>query len=501
MKRTNIIAALAALILAAGCATAKKEVQPAPAAPAPEKGAGLAPDEPWRNTQPPPAPPPDLVMPTFVKAVLPNGLEVYVSERHELPLISLGVALAAGSAQDPAGKAGTADLTIRTFLEGAGKRDAIALEQAFADLGASPAALTRQDGAFVGTTVLTRNAPQALALVADIVLRPTLKDEDFKRKQREQLNNLARSAGSPTFLAQEAFTQVMYGKDHPYGNLTSGVPSTVEKLTAKDARQWYQKNVGPKAAALVVSGDVTLDQAKKWAEQYFGTWKGTAVRAPRPPAPKTLEREVVLVPKPGLNQTIVAMGRPSIESGSPEQAPLELATTVFGGFFGSRLNMNLREAKGYSYGANAYVDPRRGPGPLVASSSVRADVTGPAVKEFFNELEGLKQRPITSAELEAAREGLIRSLPGSFNSVEELTRAAAGLFWEERPLDDYKKEVERLQSATLEQVQAAAAKYFDPAKLDMIMVGDPNVVKTQVEPLDVGKIIIHPPPTVKGAGR
>ncbi len=499
MARTRITPAalVFVLALAGGCATTP-EKKPAPEAP---PAAEQAPVEAWRETPPSPAAPPELVTPEFQKTSLANGLEVYVSERHDLPIVSMGVAFAAGSAQDPAGKAGLADLTLRTLLEGAGKRDAIALEEAFAELGATPTASAFSDGAFVGTTALTRNAPEAMALLADVVLRPTLKPEDFKRKQREQLNTLARQAGNPGFLAQEAFTSVIYGADHPYGKLTSGVPATVEKLTAKDAQTWYRSNVGPRAAALVVTGDVTLDQAKQWAEQYFGKWKGAAVRPPKPAVVKNGKRDRVLVPKPGLAQTIIIMGRPSIESGNPDQAALELASTVFGGFFGSRLNMNLREDKGYSYGASAYVDPRRGPGPLMASSSVRADATGPAVKEFYNELEGLKTRPITKEELEAAREGLIRSLPGSFDSVGDLNRAAAGLFWEERPLDYYKKLVDRLEGASIEQVQAAALKYFDPAELDLVLVGDPDMVMTQMGELGFGDVQLHKPPAPPSAAK
>ncbi|MGA9525437.1 MAG: pitrilysin family protein [Myxococcaceae bacterium] len=491
MARTRTLTTALVFALAGGCATTpEKKPEPAPQPPPAEQ----APVEAWRQNPPVPAAPPELLTPTFQKASLPNGMELYVSERHDLPIVSMGVAFAAGSAQDPAGKAGLADLTMRTLLEGAGKRDAIALEEAFAELGATPSAAARPDGAFVGTTALTRNAPQAMALLADVVLRPTLKAEDFKRKQREHLNTLARQAGNPGFLAQEAFTAAIYGEGHPYGSLTSGVPATVAKLTAKDAQTWYRSNVGPKAAALVVTGDVTLEQAKQWAEQYFGKWKGAAARPPKPSVVKNGKRERVLVPKPGLAQTIIVMGRPSIESGNPDQAALELASTVFGGFFGSRLNLNLREDKGYSYGASAYVDPRRGPGPLMASSAVRADVTGPAVKEFYNELEGLKSRPISKQELDAAREGLIRSLPGSFNSVEDLNSAAAGLYWEERPLDYYKKLVERLEGASLEQVQAAAVKYFDPAELDLVLVGDPDMVMTQMGQLGFGDVQLHQPP-------
>jgi zinc protease len=245
-----------------------------------------------------------------------------------------------------------------------------------------------------------------------------------------------------------------------------------------------------------VTGDATLAEAKAWAEQYLGMWSGKATRPPVPPEVKPDgKRQLILVPKPGLVQTIIAMGRPAIESGHPDEAALELASTVFGGFFGSRLNMNLREAKGYSYGAGAFVDPRRGDGPLMASSSVRADVTGPAVQEFLKELAGLKSRPITPEELEAAREGLIRSLPGTFQTVEDLSRAAAGLFWEEKQLDHYRKLAGQLERATPQQVQAAAEKYFEPSSLDVVLVGDPDQVSKQVRSLGIGELVVRDPPS------
>ncbi len=457
--------------------------------------AEVPPAEAWRQTQPTPGDAPELVIPKFQRTTLKNGLTLMVSERRDLPLVSIGVALAAGSAQDPQGKAGLAELTMRTLLEGAGKRDAIALEEAFAELGGEPFAGTQYDGALVGTQVLRRNAPQAMALVADIVLRPALKPEDFDRKKREHLNNLARQIGTPGYLAQWAFADVLYGAGHPYGRLVGGTPESVAGLTGKDAQEFWKKHAGPGAAALVVTGDVTLDEARQWAEKHFGAWKGGAQRPPKPAELRVrAEPQVVLVPKPGLVQTLVAMGRPAIEAGHPDQPALELATTVFGGMFGSRLNMNLREAKGYTYGASAYVSPRRGEGPLVASSSVRADVTGPSVQEFLSELKGLRERPITKEELEDARRGLVQSLPGSFKSVDGLARAAASIWLEEKDLDHYQKLVQRLESATPEQVQAAAERYLDPKTLSLVLVGDPEVIQKQLAGLGLPNATVRPPP-------
>ena len=478
----RILLATTLLAFSFGCATTKTAEGAAPAREAEVSDA-------WRAQPPQPGEPAELVTPTFEKKVLENGLTILVSERHDLPLVSVNVAFSAGAAVDPAGRAGLAEVTYETLLEGAGKLDALALDEAFADLGTAPYVSVGQDGAMVGTQVLTRNLDAATALLADIVLAPQFREASFERRKQQQLADLALQVGNPRYLASETFAEVAFGETHPYGKLASGTPATVGKLTLADAKAFWKKHAGPKAAAFIATGDITMEEAEALARKYFGAWKGTAqpVAKPGPPA-STAREHITFVAKPGLNQTMIIMGRPAVEAGNPDEYALELASSIFGGFFGSRLNMNLREARGYTYGARAYVDGRRGVGPLIASSSVRADVTGPALQEFINELQGIEQRPITDEELEQAREGVIRSIPGSFESVSGLAGAAASLFWKDRPLDHYEQMIDALEGLELAAVQAAAEKYFDPAQMHIVLVGDPQVIQQQVEPLGLGAL-------------
>ncbi|HEU4410386.1 MAG TPA: pitrilysin family protein [Polyangiaceae bacterium] len=463
---------------------------PGPVAPPP---APASPDA-WRAQAPSPGQPPKLVLPRFEKATLPNGLTVLVAPRHELPMASVVVAFGAGSASDPPGQAGVAELSYQMLAEGAAGKDALALDTAFADLGASLSVSTQPDGAIVGARVLRRNLEAAAALMADVVQRPTFAARDFERRRRQTLSDLARRMGEPRFLAQQAFVASVYGPEHPYGHLVSGSPASVERLTLAQAKGFYQKHAGPKAAALVFSGDVTLEQATALAQKHFGAWKGEAALPPVPPAPPSPERsQVVVVPKPGLQQTIVLVGRPGVASADPNDATLELASSVFGGFFGSRLNMNLREAKGYTYGARAGSDARLGVGPLSASSAVRADVTGAALQEVFNELKGMKARPISVRELEEAREGLVRAYPGSFETVEGLAASAASLFFERRPLDEYEAKVKALQGAGAAQVQGVAEAFLEPGKMQVVLVGDPELIRAQVGGLGLGPLVTRAP--------
>lgn len=454
-----------------------------PAAPAAEG------PEAFRAKPPEPGKPPDLVLPTFQSAKLDNGLTVLVSTRKELPLVYAGVAFAAGSAQDPKGKAGLAELSYRMLLEGAGKRDTVALDNAFADLGVSPGMDVQPDGAEVGVRVLKRNVDPALALLSDVVLRPTFDAKVFDRRKNQQLRDLARQLSSPIVLAQLAALSAIFSEEHPYAHMSDGVPQTVQALTLADAKGFYQRHAGPRAAALILTGDITLDEAVALAKKHLGTWKGPGTPPAAPATPAAPPRQqLYVVPKPELEQTVILVGRPGLAAGHPDEHALELATTVYGGFFGSRLNMNLREAKGYSYGAGAFMDTRLGVGPLLSFTAVRQDVTGPALTELVKELSGLKERPITQKELESAREGLIRAIPSSFESVEGLGSSAASIYFKRRPLDELERTVEGLRNATAAEVQRVAELYLAPEAMQIILVGDPATIQEQVGPLNLGKM-------------
>jgi predicted Zn-dependent peptidase len=491
---------LCTLALTACATTPEPQPEPTGSHPTPQAEPVRAEDpEAFRAKMPTPGKPPDLVLPTFEQAKLDNGLTVLVSSRRQLPLVYVGVVFAAGSAQDPKGQAGTAEITYKMLLEGAGGKDTIALDNAFADLGVSPGVTVNPDGAFVGVRVLTRNVEPALTLLSDVVRRPTFAAKDFDRRKKQQLADLVRRMGTPSFLAQQAYLTTVFGESHPYGHPTGGIPATVDKISLGDVKRFYQKQVGPRTTALVVAGDVTKEQAVEWAKKHFGDWKGEAALPPVPPTPQAPPRELVrFVPKPELEQTFIMVGRPGLAAGHPDEQALELATTVFGGFFGSRLNMNLREAKGYTYGAGAQSDARLGVGPLTAYSAVRANVTGPALTEFMRELTDIKARPITSKELEAAREGLIRAFPGSFETVTGLGASAATLYFKRRPMDEFARTVAELEKATAAEVQRVAEAYLNPEVIQIILVGDPDLIQAQVSGLNLGKLT---PVDVAGAGK
>jgi predicted Zn-dependent peptidase len=476
---------LAAAIVASGCASTQKmrETEVKESATASEE---------WRRQRPTPAAPESLRAPTFQRATLKNGATVIVSERHDLPIVSVDVALRSGAANDPEGKAGLAQLTGQLLLEGAGSRDAAALDLAFADLGTSPSVSTGVDGSLIGVELLRENLEGAMELLRDIVLHPRFDPASFQHRKEQALSALAYQAGNPRFLGSEAMAAALYGEHHPYGRLGSGTPQSVESLTLQDAKAYWAQAANPRQAAFIYAGDITLDEAVALSEEWFGGWQGKPVQPTALPTPKVRERKaIVLVPKPGLGQTLILVGRPAIAAGDPAEDALDLANAVYGGIFGSRLNMNLREDKGYTYGARSNVDARRGVGAWIASSAVRADVTGPALAEFFSELEGMKVRPITTQELEGAREGKVHSIPGWFETVGSLASAGARLYSLDLPLDHYDRLIQGLQSTTAGEVQQAADTYLTPDLMQVVLVGDPEIVQAQVPALGLGAIEVR----------
>jgi predicted Zn-dependent peptidase len=476
---------LVASVLLAACATSRPTTAPtADAANAVDAGVSD-----WRAHQPTAGDAPAMTLPNFERASLPNGLTVLVHERRDLPLVTLMVAFGAGSAADPADRPGLADLTYRVMLEGAGSRSALLLAEAFGELGIAPSVLIQPDGALVTAQVLRKNAEAALALFADVAQRPKLGAKDFERRKEERHADLLAREMEPRSAAQNALGPLIFGPTHPYGHPAGGTSATVKQIKLGDARAFYRRWVGPKSVALIVTGDVDLAEVRAWAEKYFGTWAGPAERpaAPAPSEPRA-RSQIQFIPRPGLDQTVILAGRSAVPAGHPDEAPLDLLLTSFGGSFASRLNLNLREDKAISYGAAALLDERRGTGAWIAGTSVQATATGVGVRELFHELEGLSTRPVTSQELEAARGLLVRSLPSSFETNDSTAIALASLYFHDRPLDEYLREVKALESATPAQLLPLTGRYLGPSTVQLVLAGDPEILRSQIPPLKLGEL-------------
>lgn len=480
---------LGASALLSACATTQTTEKPA------EKTAYRAPpDEPWRTTKPAASATAESPLPTFETAKLPTGLNVMVVANNKLPIVHVQIALDAGSRLDPKGKAGLARLSMQMLKEGAGKRDKGKLAFAFADLGAELSVGTGRDSSVLNVAVLKRNLPAALALLNDVLTKPRLPKSGFARLKRESAADMKARLSSPRAQAADTMAEALYGADHPYGHPTIGTHAGLEQITARDVRRFLAANVRPQRAAVVLAGDVTSDEATALVKTAFGRWraKPSKVEAPAAPAAASKTR-VILVDQPGAPQSVVSVGRVFMASGNADEVPAILMNRVLGGSFTSRLNMNLREDKGWTYGARSVVDTRVGAGPFVASAQVRADATAPSVQEIVKEFSAMTgERPITADELKNARQGMLRGIPGQFQTVGAAASAGGYMFVYGRPANHYDVFTQAIKTTAAEDVMRVATDALTSQPLTFVIVGDATSLAPQLKALELAEVEVVP---------
>lgn len=437
-------------------------------------------DESWRS-QPPPIPPPEpAVLPQIEKAELPNGLVLYAIPVEGVPLVSFELVTVGGSSLDPAGKAGLTGLTYDMLEEGAGDLDALAFSDRVADFGARFGAGSGRDSGSVTILGLARHGDALLELLRSAIRKPRLEEGSFTRVKQEKLANLQRQLASPQGVAFQEFPKLVYGPEHPFGHPPTGTPESLLALTLGDVKAQAERVLTPKASALIAAGDIDMDRLKKLARTHFGDWTGPDPGDRSvPPVQAQPRKSVVLIDKPGLTQTIIVFGRPLFGRGHPDELPVELLSEVLGGSFSSRLNMNLREDKGYAYGAQTQVAFRNGVGVLLGLAAVQADQTGPSLDECMAELERLRTQPPTAPEVRLAKDGIVRSLTGQFASSGSIASAAASLFVYDLPLDHLATLGPRIENVPLEDV-LRVRQLFEGSDMQVLLVGDAKQVVPQL---------------------
>jgi predicted Zn-dependent peptidase len=449
----------------------------------------VPPAEAWRKAPPASAAPRTPVLPKFLTQKLDNGLTVMVAEVGTLPLVSFTLVTQGGSALDPKNQGGLTSLTYAMLEEGSGNLDSLAFSDAVADLGASFGSSSDRDRGDVSISGLSKNADAMLTLLSNAVRRPRFTPDDFERHKRQTVASLIQNRSSPQGLAFELFPALLYGAEHPFGHPPTGTPETVTALSLDDIKAQHDRVFGPNTSALIAAGAITLDQAVALAKKHFGDWAHPVAAVPLAPAVEPTKRTaVVVVDKPGSPQTIAVIGRPLFGRGHPDEVPMRLINEVYGGNFASRLNMNLREGKGYTYGANSQVAFRRGVGVFLAFAAVKSDVTGPALEQFFAEIDGLRSRRPEAPEIERARSGIIRSMPGTFETTGAIAGAAASLFIYELPLDYYETLAARYAEVGAETILKASDAYLTSDTMKVLLVGDAAQIVEPVKLLRLGEV-------------
>ena len=444
-----------------------------------------------RSKPPELAPPPALKLPAVQTTVLPNGLTLAVVEMHKVPVVDVQLLIDAGAARDPSVAPGLATFTATMLQQGAGARSALDVADEAAFLGAQLGTAAGFDGASASIHVPKRRLEAALDLLADVVLRPAFADSEIARQRELRAAQLVQQRDEPVSVANIAFPAIVYGREHPYGHPLNGTDSATARLARESVAEFYRTYYRPNGARILVVGDVTLAEARRLIAARFGGWQQGDVPAfPIPAAaPPAAARTVYLIDKPGAAQSVVRIGHLGPVRTTPDWFALDVLNTILGGAFTSRLNQNLRETRGYTYGAFSQFVPRRLSGAFVALASVVTAKTDSSLIEFLKELRRIRDETVAPAELAKAKAYLTLGLPGDF----ETTGGAAARFREllslGLPLDYYDRYVDRINAVTAADVQRVARQYIDPDHFDIVVVGDKSQIEAGIKALNEGPIV------------
>lgn len=439
---------------------------------------------------------PQLTAPLAFKAPEPTvyrtkeGVVVWLIERPSLPIVSITVSVPTGAADDPPGEGGLAHISAAMMDEGAGDRGAIEISDTINDLGADMWTSVGMDATRISLTVLRRHLDKAFEVFADVVARPKFDPTEFERVHKLWVGGLKRRGDSVESVARVVRSAVLYGSDTPYGHPTTGTLETAKNIDVKAAEQFYRRTWRPDQAQIVVAGAITKPELDKLLGTHLDDWKKPQGEAlPRIELPKPLSKRprLVLVDRPGAPQSVITLIGDGVAGGSTEGPLLDLINTALGGSFTSRLNQNLREDNGWTYGARSSFVETRGVGPFIASAAVFTNVTAPALREMLGEIDKMAKSGLTEAELGKVRardltdlietNETLGSLVGRLSSL-----GSIGLGFEH----DAKASVAR-QAATKAQLDALAARFLDSSKMSIVIVGPKDQVLPQLKALELGE--------------
>ncbi len=445
-------------------------------------------DEPWRANPPPAGAPSKLSLPLAGSFKLPNGLTVLLVEQHQLPLVATRIVALNGSDANPVDKPGLASFTTRMLPEGTERRSALQVADDAAQIGASVRTFTVSDDSIVAIRTLKPNLDAALDLLSDVVLHPKFDPEEIERIRKIRETDILQIQDDPMQLAIGVLLRSVYGPAHPYGYRDEGTTEANRLITRDHLRKMWQSGYAPANAVLVFTGDLTSAEARTLAEKYFGSWQGTTSRHEPPPVNAKTSRAIYLVDKPGAAQTFLLVAGLGVPRSTPDFVPLEVMNNILGGLYSSRINMNLREERGYTYGCFSFFLYRRGQGLFVAGGGMRSDATAAAVQEMLKEIERIRSAPPTAEELKLSKGAFSLSLAGLFESSEQTANTVGDLFTYDLPLDYYQQLPAKIDAVQAEDVQRMATTYLHPETSLVIGAGDRAKVEDSLKKLAIGPV-------------
>lgn len=446
-------------------------------------------------TPPTLGPAPRLTLPAVKEARLPNGVKLQVVEMRAVPVVQARLVIAGGGRLDGQ-RPGLATFTAGMLTEGAGSRDAFALAAETEYLGASLFASASWDATSISLGAPERTFARAFDLLADLVLRPTFNANDLARQRDLRLAALLQQRDQPAAVASLVFARTVFPEGHPYHNPLGGDSSSIATLDSAAVRDYWNRAADPRQATLIITGDISLDEARALATEKLGAWRAPARPLTAPPAgkvaaPQRPATRIILVDKPGAAQSVIQIGAPGVARTAPAYAAISLMNTILGGSFSARLNDILREQKGFTYGARSGFSWQPVPGPFSASAAVRTNVTDSSVAIFFREFERIRREPIPAAELERGRAYLTLGALGDFETTRQVSGQLSNLNTFGLPLATIPADLDAIGKVTAAQIQRAAQQHLDPAYLTVIIVGDVAQIRPGIEALDIGPVLLY----------
>ena len=445
-----------------------------------------------RSKPPTPGRPPMLRVPAWTRSTLANGAELVVSEKHDLPLVSFTITFSGGYNQaDPVARRGLADMTAAMMSEGTRTRDGEALAAALQLLGTTVAVRIGGETGTIAFQCIASKFPATLDIVADLLVNPSFPPEALERLRAQRLVALVQARDQPGAIASRVFPRLVYGSAHPYGqNVTE---ATLKAITRDDVVAFHRAYFRPGQALVTVVGDVNIAVAKASIEKALTAWprggEKPAFQYPAVPAPRA--STIYLADKPGAAQSTFAIGTKGPPRNTPDYYALQVMNTILGGMFQSRLNANIREEKGYSYGVGSSFAYGKGPGAFRAGGDIVSAKSDAALMEFMKELRGIRgERPITDEELSTAKDALTQRLPGTFASAQSVNTAIVSLWTQGLPDDYYQQYAARIAAIRREDVVRVARQYVDVDHLVIVIVGDRSTIEGPLRATGVAPIAI-----------
>jgi zinc protease len=472
--------------LAVGCA-------PRSAAPTQSPGAAATAElpQPARTTPPPLGPVKPLTLPEVVERVLPNGLRLLIVEHHELPVADFVLVINTGAEAEPADRAGLASLTAALLDDGTRTRSALDIAEQIGFLGIQLGTGGGWDASRVVLHTPTAQLDSALALFADIVINPAFAGEELERLRQQRLTALLQMRDRPPAIADLAYNLIVFGDAHPYGRSLAGTEPSVEAVSRDDLRRFYEAYYRPNNAVLIVVGAIAADEVERRVLHAFGGWERGNVPAVRFPAPaQPPAGTLYLIDKPGAPQSSFRLGGVGVARATEDYFPVLVMNTILGGSFTSRLNANLRETRGYTYGARSMFDMRREAGPFVASAEIVATKTDSALIEFVREIRGMHDA-VPGDELVKAKQYLQLQLPSQFETTRDIASRLVPLAVYDLPLDYFNHYVARIEAVTQQDVQRVARRYLHPDEMSIVIVGDVQAIEEGVRAVHAGAVEVR----------